>query len=61
MADVISHVAGESKVDRFVMVCGRPGMTAFVAGPKSKDFKSQAEVKGVLGKLGYNNENVWKV
>lgn len=43
-----------------VMVCGKPGMTAGVAGPKTKDFK-QGEVGGALQELGYSSAQVWKL
>lgn len=42
-----------------VLVCGRPPMTAAVAGPKTKDFK-QGEVGGMLKELGYGEGQVWK-
>lgn len=43
-----------------VMVCGRPPMTAAVAGAKNKDF-TQGEVGGILKELGYDKDQVWKV
>jgi len=43
-----------------VMVCGRPAMTAAVAGKKGKDG-AQGEVGGVLAELGYSSEQVWKM
>lgn len=43
-----------------VMVCGRPAMTAAVAGKKAPDF-SQGDVGGVLKTLGYSSEQVRKV
>jgi cytochrome-b5 reductase len=43
-----------------VMICGRPPMTAAVAGPKTPDFK-QGDIGGVLKDLGYSSEQVWKV
>eukprot|EP00928_Gymnodinium_smaydae_P025943 TRINITY_DN20518_c0_g1_i1.p1 TRINITY_DN20518_c0_g1~~TRINITY_DN20518_c0_g1_i1.p1 ORF type:complete len:291 (-),score=56.58 TRINITY_DN20518_c0_g1_i1:44-916(-) len=42
-----------------VMVCGRKEMTEAVAGAKTPDFK-QGEVGGVLKKLGYTSDQVWK-
>jgi len=43
-----------------VMVCGRPPMTAAVAGPKNKDF-TQGEVGGILKSLGFSKSMVHKV
>lgn len=43
-----------------VMVCGRPPMTAAIAGAKTKDFK-QGELTGLLKELGYSSDQVWKM
>jgi len=43
-----------------VMVCGRPPMTAAVAGPKAKDY-TQGELGGILKSLGFSSSQVWKV
>lgn len=43
-----------------IMVCGRKEMTEAVAGPKTPDFK-QGEVGGILKKLGYWSQQVWKL
>jgi cytochrome-b5 reductase len=43
-----------------VMVCGRPPMTAAIAGKKNKDF-TQGEVGGWLQELGFTKDQVWKI
>jgi cytochrome-b5 reductase len=43
-----------------IMVCGRPPMTAAIAGKKNKDF-TQGAVGGMLKKLGYGTDQVWKI
>ena len=42
-----------------VQVCGPPPMMKAISGDKNPD-KSQGEVTGLLGKLGYSNDNVFK-
>lgn len=42
-----------------VFVCGPPGQTAAVSGPKSPNF-TQGELKGLLAELGYTSEQVYK-
>lgn len=43
-----------------VMVCGRPQMTSFIAGPKGPNY-SQGAIGGLLKKLGYSSKEVWKL
>lgn len=43
-----------------IMVCGRQDMTKAVAGAKTPDFQ-QGEVGGILKKLGFETEHVWKM
>lgn len=43
-----------------ILQCGPGAMTAFVAGPKTKNWK-QGEVGGLLKELGYEKRMVWKV
>ncbi|KAJ3109353.1 NADH-cytochrome b5 reductase, partial [Physocladia obscura] len=57
-AEKLSHVLpkpGQGKV----FVCGPPGMVASLSGPKAKDF-SQGELTGLLAKLGYSKDDVFK-
>ncbi|OZJ05251.1 hypothetical protein BZG36_02302 [Bifiguratus adelaidae] len=42
-----------------IYVCGPDAMLASIAGPKAKD-KSQGELGGVLAKMGYAADNVYK-
>lgn len=42
-----------------VFVCGPPGMMAAVSGDKAPD-KSQGELSGLLAKMGYKSEQVYK-
>lgn len=42
-----------------VFVCGPPGQMIFLSGPKAED-KSQGKLDGVLKKLGYNEDDVYK-
>jgi cytochrome-b5 reductase len=42
-----------------VFVCGPPPMVNAISGPKAKDY-SQGEVGGVLKKLGYTENDVFK-
>ncbi|KAJ3000643.1 NADH-cytochrome b5 reductase [Globomyces sp. JEL0801] len=42
-----------------VFVCGPPGMMSAISGPKTKDFK-QGEVGGLLKKLGYTENDIFK-
>ncbi|KAJ1334527.1 hypothetical protein BSLG_007682 [Batrachochytrium salamandrivorans] len=42
-----------------VYFCGPPGMMNFVTGPKTKDNK-QGELSGLLKKMGYTEEDVFK-
>lgn len=43
-----------------VMLCGRASMKDLIAGPKAKDW-SQGELGGILARLGYDQESVWKL
>lgn len=45
--------------DSMVFVCGPPGYVNLISGPKNKDY-TQGEVTGLLGKLGYGSDNVFK-
>jgi len=44
----------------FILQCGKPAMTAEVAGPKAKDW-TQGPLAGILAELGYNSAQVWKL
>lgn len=48
--------AGE---DNLVLVCGPPPMMKAISGDKAPD-KSQGELTGLLAKLGYSAEQVYK-
>lgn len=52
------HIPPPSE-DHLVMVCGPPGMMKAISGEKAKD-KSQGELEGLLKKLGYTKEMVFK-
>lgn len=43
-----------------IMVCGKKEMTAAIAGPKTLDFK-QGDVGGILKRLGFWTQQVWKL
>jgi len=45
--------------DNSVFVCGPPGMMNHVSGDKTKDGK-QGDLTGLLKKLGYSEDNVFK-
>lgn len=45
--------------DSLVLVCGPPKMMELVSGKKAVDY-SQGELTGILKKLGYSNEQVFK-
>jgi cytochrome-b5 reductase len=42
-----------------VFVCGPPGMMNAVSGPKAPDY-TQGEIGGMLKKMGYKEEDVFK-
>lgn len=42
-----------------ILVCGPPGMVKAISGEKAPD-KSQGELSGILAKLGYTSEQVYK-
>ena len=44
----------------YIMVCGRPGLTATVAGKKGKNF-TQGALGGILKDMGYEQDAVWKI
>lgn len=58
--DVLAKVLPPPSRNALVLVCGRPQMTAAIAGPKTPDFK-QGELGGLLLELGYAQGQVWKV
>lgn len=45
--------------DSIVFVCGPPPMVAAISGPKAPDY-TQGEVDGILKKLNYNKDQVFK-
>eukprot|EP00244_Chara_vulgaris_P013567 TRINITY_DN782_c0_g1_i2.p1 TRINITY_DN782_c0_g1~~TRINITY_DN782_c0_g1_i2.p1 ORF type:complete len:356 (+),score=62.11 TRINITY_DN782_c0_g1_i2:60-1127(+) len=45
--------------DNLIMVCGPPGMMRHISGDKLPD-KSQGEVSGLLAKMGYTKNQVFK-
>ena len=49
----------QNNPDSLILVCGPPGMMNHVSGDKAKD-KSQGELAGLLKKMGYEKENVYK-
>ncbi|GBG87898.1 hypothetical protein CBR_g46198 [Chara braunii] len=45
--------------DNLIMVCGPPGMMRHISGDKAPD-KSQGELSGLLAKMGYTKNQVFK-
>ncbi|RLV89048.1 Cytochrome c mitochondrial import factor CYC2 [Spathaspora sp. JA1] len=45
----------------FSLVCGPDGFIEYMAGAKKLDVGEQGEVKGLLGKKGWNSANVYKL
>ncbi|KAK1306663.1 NADH-cytochrome b5 reductase-like protein [Acorus calamus] len=45
--------------DALILVCGPPGLMQHVSGEKAKDW-TQGELSGLLKKLGYTEEMVYK-
>lgn len=57
--DIIKkHCPGPSD-DNLVLVCGPPPMMNAISGDKAPD-KSQGELSGVLAKMGYTADQVYK-
>ncbi|PWY97557.1 ferredoxin reductase-like protein, partial [Testicularia cyperi] len=44
-----------------VLVCGPDGMVNYLAGPKSRDGRTQGPLGGLLAQLGYTQEQVYKL
>jgi len=59
-ADLLRQFLPPKGSEALIMQCGRPGMTAAVAGPKNKDY-TQGPVGGILAELGYTEKEVWKL
>lgn len=55
---VREHMPAPSE-DSMVFVCGSAGMLECICGDKNRD-KTQGDVKGLLGNLGYNSSMVYK-
>jgi len=53
-----SYLPGPSS-DISIYVCGPPGLMKHISGEKTKDNK-QGELEGLLKKLGYKEEQVFK-
>jgi len=45
--------------ENLILVCGPPGMMKFISGDKAPDY-TQGELSGLLKKLGYNENQVFK-
>jgi len=45
--------------DNLILVCGPPGFMNAVSGPKAKDY-TQGELTGILQRLGYTGNGVFK-
>jgi len=45
--------------DNSIYVCGPPGLMNHISGDKAPDY-TQGELKGLLKKIGYNSEQVFK-
>lgn len=58
--DILSALPASGAEGVMVMVCGRPPMTAAIAGKKNKDW-TQGPVGGMLKELGYGEQQVWKI
>ena len=50
----------KKKEDTFVFVCGPDAMLNHVSGQRARDF-TQGPVTGLLGKLGFERNQVWKL
>lgn len=57
--DVISRYCADASIDNLILVCGPPPMMKAISGDKAPD-KSQGELSGILSKMGYTSEQVYK-
>jgi cytochrome-b5 reductase len=57
--DVVKKFLPAPSKDSMIFVCGPPGMMKAISGAKAPDY-TQGEVDGVLKKLGYTKDNVFK-
>ncbi|KAI8137122.1 hypothetical protein BJV82DRAFT_525823 [Fennellomyces sp. T-0311] len=55
---VRTMIKGNNK--RLVLVCGPEAMLAHVSGQRARDF-SQGPVRGILGRMGFSSNQVWKL
>jgi len=57
--DLLTQLLPEPNKDTLVYVCGPPKFMEDISGNKTKDMK-QGEVTGILKKLGWDSDNVYK-
>jgi len=57
--DMVKKFMPPPNKDNRVLVCGPPGLMKHLSGEKTPDFK-QGELTGLLKKLGYDENNVFK-
>jgi cytochrome-b5 reductase len=57
--DIVKKHMPAPSTDSIVFVCGPPPMVAAISGPKAPDY-TQGEVDGILKKLNYTKEQVFK-
>lgn len=57
--DVVKEHLFPPSDENWILVCGPPGMMNAISGDKAKD-KSQGELSGLLKKMGYTKDQVYK-
>jgi len=57
--DLVKKKMPKPGPDSLVLVCGPPGFMVAVSGNKAKDY-TQGDLTGILAKLGYNKDGVFK-
>eukprot|EP00299_Pterocystis_sp_00344_P014934 c7436_g1_i1.p1 GENE.c7436_g1_i1~~c7436_g1_i1.p1 ORF type:complete len:305 (-),score=78.74 c7436_g1_i1:36-950(-) len=57
--EIVDRLIPKPSPDTLVMVCGPPPMMKAISGSKGPNY-TQGEVDGVLKRLGYSTENVFK-
>lgn len=57
--EMVKKYMPQPATESLVLVCGPPKLMQLVSGEKNKDF-TQGELGGILKKLGYSSQNVFK-
>jgi len=55
-----AHLPSPTNKDAMIFVCGPPGMMTAISGPKAPDY-SQGKLSGVLSKMKYTEDQVFKI